>query len=133
MAAVLAGCGGGDGEPMITLVDAAPGPDAAWARDLQLPAGEFVEANFLMSQGSMVTADYTVTGGEVTWDLHEHDPDDLSVIIVLETGTDAGGQLVLTAPHDGPFSMLWENQGAAAVRLVVELGFDGDVRLYSWN
>jgi hypothetical protein len=116
----LAACGGSTVGP-----DGQTGPID---RHLTVAARKSAEVNLDMPAGSRVTATYTASA-PVAWNVHSHPGDQ---VVIHQEGVDATGTLEVAPATGSAYSLLWENQGEAAIELDLHVELDGGASVISW-
>jgi len=89
--------------------------------------GRFAEINVELADGATMTAAYEADG-IVAWNVHSH-PDDKPKIHA--EGDAAKGTQAFAADKGGLYSYIWVNKGKQAVKLTVDLSFEGTGRVHS--
>ncbi len=103
-------------------------PENAIERSEELSSGGFVELNLAMNESDELAYHWrTANGSELAFDVHSHSS---SAGVEYHEQVDAssaeGG---FTAPAEGTYSLLWENQGGGSASL--EMHIEGSFRLVS--
>jgi hypothetical protein len=120
--ALVAACGGGAAGP-----DGQTGPID---RRASVPAGTYLELNVDLPASSRAVAAFTA-GAPVAWNVHSHPG---GQIVVLQQGEDATGTIDVAPPdRGGAYSLLWENQGAAAIDIDLHVDLSGGASVISWD
>lgn len=104
--------------------------DAPSSRSFAIAPGEFAEANFRMTKGSMVTVAFSRGSFAIAWDVHSHDH--AGGTKIHDEGKGGAGTIEFTAPSDGVFSVLWKNTGTEATPLDATVTLSDGAAIHSW-
>jgi hypothetical protein len=80
---------------------------------VQVPAGQWAEANLLLKQGDRISWDWT-TSQVVHFNVHTHQGGTAKEEIAQDAATGHGS---FTAPQGGGYSLFWQNDGMQPVTL----------------
>lgn len=103
------------------------GPPAI-TRTLTVAPGEVVELNLAMPAGATARATFTASG-PLEWNTHSHPGGEL---LTYTQGTDATGELSLSAEAAEVYSMMWKNTGTAPATLELRVTLAQGVTVDSW-
>jgi hypothetical protein len=96
--------------------------------DVVVEPGKFAEIDLEMGHGATLAVAFTAAGGPLAWNVHSHAGE---AVTTHAEGAGSDGEIRFTAPRAGLFSVLWQNDGAAATRLTTRLTPTGPVRVRS--
>lgn len=101
----------------------------AIARTLTVGPGEIVELNLKMPADATARATFTASA-PLEWNTHSH-PD--GKLLTFTQGTDATGELSLSAQVADVYSMMWKNAGATPATLELRVAVSPGVTVDSWH
>lgn len=105
-----------------------PSPATTIERERSLEPGAFVEANLAMNGSDQLSYRWSTTPeGVLAFDVHSHPA--RGEVAYHERANATSGEGSFTAPSEGTYSLLWENQGEETI--TVNLRIEGDVELVS--
>jgi hypothetical protein len=104
---------------------------AGWPerRAFELHPGGLAEAGLQMRAGDSVDVEFTSAGGEVAWDIHIHDGDEIRTEL---EGHDGAGSFTFVAPSSGVYWSLWLDDGPGTLELDVSFEGQGSTVFRGW-
>ena len=127
----LAACGGNTAQ----VPDAEPGapdagPTATETRQLQLNAGQFVEAEFVAGPGDRVHVIMTAPSAEIAWNIHTHVGS--TVTTVIEEDNVMSVDYWFEADMQTDWWLMPGNSGDGTLTVDVTMDFYGDATFTEW-
>ena len=98
-------------------------------RTFELPGGGLVEAELEMARGDSVDVEYQSRGGEVAWDVHIHDGDEVRT---EAQGRDQAGAFTFVADQAGTYWSSWLNVRSSPLEIRVRFSGHGSTEFRGW-
>jgi hypothetical protein len=121
-------CGAGKAEEMATRKpETADEPANAQKFEWTVEPGKFAEINVELDAGTEMTASFEADG-ELAWNVHSHEGKKPTI---HAEGKEPKSAPAFVAEKAGMYSYLWVNKSGQAVKLTVDLRFNGNGRVHS--
>ncbi len=115
--ALFAACGEGGPGPIGTVMD------------VEVLAGEFVEADFTAAEGDVIVADFDAGGIALRWNVHTHRDGQEER---YRFGTSAADVIEFTSPESFRYSFYWENLTSLNATMQVSFQIGENTTFEGW-